>query len=222
MLKGSIYYHVCSKQDLLREIVDEVHQIALDELRGIIDSYRSPFDAARAGVRAHIAIVRQNLPSVAVTIRDFRSLAPRDRMRFTALQRTYRLVLRDLFERSSAEGSRCGCVSAETAAGMVVGLTHLLTSNTVSYASFDADLPVAFTRFLLHGPRACQATDLEDSRGRAVTGWAGGRTPVPALAGKARPEFRSSRAHGGGLKGVCAGQRGAVLPQVRKCRHTTS
>jgi hypothetical protein len=37
-----------------------------------------------------------------------------------------------------------------------------------------------------------------------------------------RPEFRSSRAHGGGLKGVCAGQRGAVLPQARKCRHTTA
>jgi TetR/AcrR family transcriptional regulator, cholesterol catabolism regulator len=88
ILKGSLYYYIDSKEDLLFQMLLEVHE---DAKAVVIDTAAldlPPLDRLRAYIKRHIEYNAGNLAKIAVYYHDFGLLAP-ERRRAIAEQRKY-------------------------------------------------------------------------------------------------------------------------------------
>src|SRR3954467_1105093 len=75
ILKGSLYYYITSKEDLLYEILQDVHQEALKNLDKIAALDGTAMQKIRAFVVVHFAHNAENLVKMGVFFKDFRSLS---------------------------------------------------------------------------------------------------------------------------------------------------
>ena len=102
--KASLYHHIASKEDLLWEVAwegAEVFHAGLD---------RVPPDAPaaeriRLALRAHLAVVGQQLDVATVFVREWRHLSGERRDRFISERRRYEGRIRELF-RAGVEESQ--------------------------------------------------------------------------------------------------------------------
>ncbi len=76
LLKGSIYYYIDSKEDLLFGIVQESHAAALDALADLRADSAPPLAKVVALVRRHVEVFTSTRIESAVFFREFRSLSP--------------------------------------------------------------------------------------------------------------------------------------------------
>ncbi len=101
--KPSLYHHIASKEDLLWEVAwagAEAFHTALDGV---------PADAAateriRLALRAHLAVVAEQLDVATVFVREWRHLTGERRSRFVGERRRYEERVRALY-REGVEGS---------------------------------------------------------------------------------------------------------------------
>ena len=73
ILKGSLYYYIDSKEDLLYEILEGIHGEALAEVRQAA-AEGEPLERIRAFVAAHIHHNAENLVKMALFFQDFRGV----------------------------------------------------------------------------------------------------------------------------------------------------
>ena len=106
ILKGSLYYYITSKEDLLFEILEDVHQQGLRNLERIEATPGTPLQRIRAFVTLHVSHNAENLVKMAVFFHDFRSLSPERRKIIVAERDLYDQHLRALI----AEAQKGGCV----------------------------------------------------------------------------------------------------------------
>ncbi len=76
LLKGSIYYYIDSKEDLLFGIIQESHAAALDALAELRAASDPPLAKVVALVRRHVEVFTSTRIESAVFFREFRSLSP--------------------------------------------------------------------------------------------------------------------------------------------------
>ena len=74
ILKGSLYYYITSKEDLLFEIIQGVHEEALKNLDRTAAIEGDALQKIRAFVVIHVTHNALNLVKMAVFFQDFRSL----------------------------------------------------------------------------------------------------------------------------------------------------
>ena len=104
ILKGSLYYYINSKQDLLFRIIDEVHR---ESLRSLAEWQSIDGDALvklRAFVEGHLTSNVRNLVKIGVFFHDFRSLDGEHRERIVKERDLYDSFLRDLLVQGQKEG----------------------------------------------------------------------------------------------------------------------
>jgi AcrR family transcriptional regulator len=75
ILKGSLYYYIDSKDDLLFEIINEAFQASLDALARVRQVPGDPLDRIHAMVRTHVHVFASTRIKSAVFFREFRSLS---------------------------------------------------------------------------------------------------------------------------------------------------
>jgi len=102
LYKGSLYYYVSSKEELLVRLFEGRADQVLGDLRAITTGTCT--DQLRAMVHAYVLGVLTNLDSVRVYLREEHALPPAALRRVHAEQRT----MRDLFERVISDGMRDG------------------------------------------------------------------------------------------------------------------
>lgn len=103
ILKGSLYYYMESKEDLLFHLIRDVHDDLL-ALRNGARSDGSVLDRLRALVKAHIAYVTENMVRVSVFLNDFRHLSP-ERQKVIIVERDrYERHIRDLLKEGQENG----------------------------------------------------------------------------------------------------------------------
>ena len=83
ILKGSLYYYVNSKEDLLYEVIEEVHEAGLAnmQVQQAADETTAPLDRLRRLVVEHVTYNAENVEKIAVFFHDFRSLTDERRER---------------------------------------------------------------------------------------------------------------------------------------------
>ncbi|MFN2467233.1 MAG: TetR/AcrR family transcriptional regulator [Gaiellaceae bacterium] len=94
--KGSVYHHIDSKQQLLRELAAEgaaAFHAGLDE----IDERLRATEKIRLALRAHLEVVARQLDVATVFVREWRYLEQPARDAFLAERRRYEARLGDLF-----------------------------------------------------------------------------------------------------------------------------
>lgn len=104
LLKGSLYYYIDSKEDLLFRVLAEIH----DEAHAIVDAVEglggSPLARLREYVQRHIEFNAANLTQIAVYYHDWKMLAPSRRAAILARRRSHERFVIALIEEAQAAG----------------------------------------------------------------------------------------------------------------------
>jgi AcrR family transcriptional regulator len=159
ILKGSLYYYIESKEDLLYEITREVHQSAyvdVDRLRAVPGTALSRI---RALVTAHLIHNIGRLVKMAVFFHDFRALTAEHRAEILRERDRYESFLRELIIEGQAEGVICPDVDAKVISFGILGLVNWI------YHWYDprgdlrpAQLADAYADFIVAGLQCDPAT----------------------------------------------------------------
>lgn len=124
ILKGSLYYYITSKEDLLFEIIQGVHEEALKNLERTAAVEGDALQKIRAFVVVHLTHNALNLVKMAVFFQDFRSLNGERRKLIVEERDLYDNFLRDLIRQGQDDGLICPDIEPKLAAITVLGMMN--------------------------------------------------------------------------------------------------
>lgn len=104
VLKGSLYYYIDSKEDLLFRIVDDVHHQSTEILETVRALEVPPIDVVRTYIEKHVEWYLGNVKEVSVFFREWRHLSG-ERLQTAKERRSgYERVVREMIEAAQAAG----------------------------------------------------------------------------------------------------------------------
>jgi len=104
ILRGSIYAHIDSKEDLLYEIVDRGADRFISSLQAVAGTDESASDKLRAALLAHVETVAEHMEAATVFLNDWKLLSPKRRKAVVAKRNIYQSLIREIVD----EGIRRG------------------------------------------------------------------------------------------------------------------
>lgn len=127
ILKGSLYYYVSSKEELLARIIEQAHTIST---HAIAESQREAANGAgrlAAIIRGHLQFYVDNREMATVYFREFRSLSPEHRGSIDRVGHTYRSLVRDVIQEGQRDGSLDPAIDAELVPAALVEMLNSLS-----------------------------------------------------------------------------------------------
>lgn len=124
MLKGSLYYYIHSKEDLLFEVIHEVHRQGLANIAAFADKPGDPLQRLRNVMVGHIEHMCRNLVSTAVFLHELQALPAERREEILGSEHAYRSVFLDLITKAKAEGLVRESVDPKLASLHVLGTVN--------------------------------------------------------------------------------------------------
>jgi TetR/AcrR family transcriptional regulator, cholesterol catabolism regulator len=121
ILKGSVYYYIDSKEDLLNEILKGVHDDALENMRKVERMDGDALQKIRAFVTSHVTFNAENLTKMGVFFHDFRSLSTERRAEVIEARDIFDTLLRSLIREGQVQKLICPDVDPKTASFAVMG-----------------------------------------------------------------------------------------------------
>lgn len=104
ILKGSLYYYIDSKEDLLFAVIKEAYDAALGAVDELERREGSPLEMIDALVRRHVEVFAATRVQTSVFFRDFRSLSPERQKVIREAGEIYSGFLRGQICRGQSEG----------------------------------------------------------------------------------------------------------------------
>jgi AcrR family transcriptional regulator len=104
MQGGSLYSHIVSKEDVLWEIVSRAAEQFLGRVRPIVESDELAAEKLREMVRAHVAIVAENLADATIFLHEWKFLSEERRDMIAARRNEYENLYRQVVEDGIREG----------------------------------------------------------------------------------------------------------------------
>jgi AcrR family transcriptional regulator len=126
ILKGSIYYYITSKEDVLFEILKEIHEEALKAVEDAIAVDGDPLQKIRAFVTTLARFNADNPERMGIFLHDFRSLSESRRKEIVRERDRYDRMLRKLISEGKAEGLVCPDVDPKLATLAVMGMINTI------------------------------------------------------------------------------------------------
>jgi AcrR family transcriptional regulator len=124
ILKGSLYYYIRSKEDLLFQVLSDVH----DAFKGIVERTRAidapAIERLRYYIGEHVIFNTQNVTKMAVFYHDYRSLSEKPLAEIVERRRYYEDYLRDLIAEAQEEGSANPDLDPKLAAFTLFGMMN--------------------------------------------------------------------------------------------------
>jgi TetR/AcrR family transcriptional regulator, cholesterol catabolism regulator len=124
LLKGSLYYYIDSKEDLLFRVLEDVHAQAKQILDVVPEMDVPPLERLAAYVRGHIEFNLRNIEKVAVYYHDFAQLKPERRAEIVTTRKRYEEFVIGLIEEAQAGGEVDPGLDAHVAAYSVLGMLN--------------------------------------------------------------------------------------------------
>lgn len=163
ILKGSLYYYIDTKQDLLFGIIDEVHREYLRSLELWEEIDGDALTRLRAFIEGHIRVNAHNITKIGVFFHDFRALDGARRERIVRERDRYDGYLRQLIRDGQGEGTIAADVDPKLVAIGILGMMNWMyhwwredgPNSAAQVASEYADLLLAgLVADRASGPRA--------------------------------------------------------------------
>jgi AcrR family transcriptional regulator len=124
ILKGSLYYYINSKEDLLFEILEAAHTDALSIIAETRAVEGSALQRVRKFVTLHVRFNAENLVRMGVFFQDFRSLSPERRRVIVEDRDHYDQFLRSLIREGQQEGVICPDLDPKLTAIAILGMMN--------------------------------------------------------------------------------------------------
>lgn len=124
ILKGSVYYHVRSKEDMLFEILLREHENLLEHVVDVPSLPGPALGKVREFVTRHVEHCARNLVGTGVFFRDFRSLSDERRQTIVGKRDEYEEVLRSLLREGRGTGSVCPDLDPGLTGREIVGMLN--------------------------------------------------------------------------------------------------
>lgn len=105
MLKGSLYYYIDSKEQLLFDVIRGAHEPPLANVRALRDSDAPALEVLRRFVENHVAALVDDIDPITVFFHSFRHLSPAHQDVIVAERHEYDEFVRRLIERGKREGA---------------------------------------------------------------------------------------------------------------------
>lgn len=121
MLKGSLYYYIHSKEDLLYEVINEVHRKGLANIESLADQPGEAVERLYRVVIGHIDHMCRDLKGTAVFLHELQALPPERQQEILGGEHAYRSVFRDLISQGQAEGTVRADVDPKLASLSILG-----------------------------------------------------------------------------------------------------
>ena len=126
ILKGSVYYYIDSKEDLLFAAIQEVHESALANIETIRALDEDPLTLIRLFIEGHVKHVADNFVKATVFFHDFRSLDPRHHDYIVQARDSYDRYLRDLIKSGQRTGQICKDIDPKLTTLALLGMMNWL------------------------------------------------------------------------------------------------
>lgn len=126
MLKGSLYYHIKSKEQLLVEIVQKTHEIFSRNLDAVDRLDGGPAEKIWAFVYRNVMANATHHVQSTVFFNEFRSIADEDRQKILAMRDAHDHMLRALIESGQRRGVICQSLDVKLTAIGVLTMCNAL------------------------------------------------------------------------------------------------
>jgi AcrR family transcriptional regulator len=124
VLKGSLYYYIQSKEDLLWRVIEDVHEEWSEILKKAGEIDADPIERIHAFIKLHIEWYLTNVTEVSVFFREWHHLSG-DRLKTVrARRRRYEQVIRDLITEGQASGDFSPALDEHYAARYVLAAVN--------------------------------------------------------------------------------------------------
>jgi AcrR family transcriptional regulator len=123
LLPGSLYYYMHSKEDLLYDILLELHNVALEEMQANDAGGGDALTRLRRLVRTHV--FNSDVPRIRLFAAEFRHLEGKRHRKIVAMRRKYEGYVVELIEEAKEQGL---CDSDVDSRAMTMAILGLLNS----------------------------------------------------------------------------------------------
>jgi AcrR family transcriptional regulator len=124
ILKGSLYYYIDSKEDLLFQVLSDVHDGAAEIVEQVRAMDAPPLERLRTYVREHVAYNTRNITKIAVFYHDYRSLSEDRLAEIIERRGEFERFVRGLIEDAQAEGTVDASLDAKMASFALFGMMN--------------------------------------------------------------------------------------------------
>ena len=124
ILKGSLYYYIDSKEDLLFAVIQRAHDRVYGDFRPLDDDAAGAQEQLRHVIRSHVTACLSHLPEIGVYLHDFRCLRDDHRAAIVGERDRYDRYLRRLVEQGQREGTLDPQVDAKLATMALLGMMN--------------------------------------------------------------------------------------------------
>jgi TetR/AcrR family transcriptional regulator, cholesterol catabolism regulator len=124
ILKGSVYYYIDTKQELLFAVLQDMHESASGNVERVSRLSSDPLTLIRLFVESQFMFLCANLVEVTVFFQDFGSLDENGRELIVAERDNYDKFVRELIVLGQLEGSVCRRVNPKLATLAILGMVN--------------------------------------------------------------------------------------------------
>lgn len=127
LLKGSLYYYFASKEDLLFEVLQEVHQAALEAVFEAIEPEHDPLQVIRAFVETLAQFNADNKVKMGILLHDFRALSEERQSVIVHERDRYDSILRQSISDGQQQAVICPDVDPKLATFAIMGMINMVS-----------------------------------------------------------------------------------------------
>jgi AcrR family transcriptional regulator len=124
MLKGSLYYYIKTKEDLLFEVISTVHQEGLAVIQARAEVPGDPLQRLKNVIVGHVEHICRNLVPTTVFLHELDALPPKRRREILGSDHAYQGVFRDLITLAQKKRQVRADLDPRLAALSVLGSTN--------------------------------------------------------------------------------------------------
>jgi AcrR family transcriptional regulator len=126
ILKGSVYYYISSKEDVLFEVLQEVHQAALSAVADAVAQDGDPLQKIHTFVETMSAFNAEHQVRMGILLHDARSLSEPRRREIVRERDRYDRMLRKLISEGQERSIVCPEIDPKLAALAVMGMINTI------------------------------------------------------------------------------------------------
>jgi AcrR family transcriptional regulator len=195
ILKGSLYYYIDSKEDLLFQMLLEVHEDA----KGIVEETAalevSALERLRAYVQRHVEYNAHNLSKIAVYYHDFGLLTAKRKRAIMNQRRYYEEFVVGLIEEAKAEGTVDKAADPSLVANAIFGVVNwIYTWYRTSGSASPEYLGKLYAELVVNGVASGDIPAMPRAKnGGRSTAKNGGRSTAKTAKSAARGNSRAKR-----------------------------